>query len=92
MHQEAHKKLNISLKKISSLTIKIQSMVESEAGCVAIVQQLNALIGLSKNASLNMLKSHLQRCGRQALIEGDEKEQADFIDELVQVFSMITKK
>jgi hypothetical protein len=39
-----------------------------------------------------MLKSHLQRCGRQPLIEGDEKEQADFIDELVQVFSMITKK
>ena len=72
--------------------MKIQDMIDEDAGCIQIVQQMNALLGLTKNANLAILKSHLKTCARETLLNGSEAEQESFIEELVQTFSMITKK
>lgn len=67
-------------------------MVDNDVRCIKTVQQVNAMIGLLKNMNLTILESHLRTCARHELTSEDDAEQAKYAKELVQTFSMISKK
>lgn len=60
-------------------------MVESDIYCADIATQINAAIGLLKEANRQLLKHHLAHCGKKKLISKNPVEVTEFIDELVKV-------
>jgi DNA-binding FrmR family transcriptional regulator len=79
-----NKKL-IAAKKAKSLIQKIESMIESDAYCIDIMQQNLAVIGLLKNLNKTLMTGHLDHCFRDALVSKNHHKQQQMIQEIITV-------
>lgn len=92
MHKEYRVKTTIALKKAQSLLSTIQRMIDDDRYCLDLAQQVNAVIGLLKNANATILENHLQTCGTQKLSSENPVEKTEYIKELVQMFAVSNRK
>ncbi len=74
------------LKNIEGQVRGLQRMVEEEQYCVDILTQISAVRAALKQAGMLILKRHIEHCVSDAVRAGG-KEQAEIIDELMQVLS-----
>ena len=89
---ENKKQLLTSLKKTRGSIDKVIQMVEGEGYCLDIAQQLNASLGLLRNANALMLKNHLQTCGAKKLGSGNKHIQDEFVEEFTRAFNVTSRK
>ncbi len=93
MIQPNNKKLLLlALKKAKGSINTIEKMIDEEKYCLDIAQQINATLGLLRNANSLILKNHLQTCGRSKLSSKDDKVRNEFIDELMRAFGLTSRK
>lgn len=85
------KKLLLAVKKAQWTLTKINAMIKEDAYCVDIAQQVSASIGLLKGVNTLLLKNHFQCCGKKKLSSNNKEEVAEFIEELVGVWSILNK-
>lgn len=82
---EDGKRRNLArLKRIEGQVRGIQRMVEEERICVDILAQINAVEQALRGVSRELVRNHLRHCATKAL-RGNDAEQGQFIDELVDV-------
>ena len=67
MLKEHADKAVISLKKTSGQINHIQKLIDENAYCMDIAQQINSAIGLLKSANEQVILSHLKTCGAKKL-------------------------
>ncbi|MEI7477356.1 MAG: metal-sensing transcriptional repressor [bacterium] len=67
-------------------------MVETDQYCADIATQISAAQGLLKEANRQLLKNHLACCGKTKLMSKDSGEVDNFIEELVRVRDVSTRK
>jgi CsoR family transcriptional regulator, copper-sensing transcriptional repressor len=67
-------------------------MVEDDVYCADIAQQINAAIGLLKNANNRLLENHIKCCGAKKLLSKNSKEVDAFVKELIRVRDVSTRK
>lgn len=84
-------KIKINLKKAQGQLELVGKMIEENRYCVDIAQQVNAAIGLLRQANNYILESHLLSCGVGKLNSKSQKTRTEFIKELMRVFDL-TKK
>lgn len=70
---------------------KVIQMIEDDAYCMDLLQQIRAVEGLLNSLSSNVLESHLQTCGKRAFSSNDEKQHKKIIDELLVAFKASKK-
>lgn len=87
-----HKKALTNVKKAQGMLTKIVAMVDDQKYCVDIATQINATIGLLKEANRQILKEHLACCGKDNLVSKNPQKVEAFIDELVRVRDVSTRK
>jgi len=87
-----HKKVETAVKKAQGMLTKIQSLLADDAYCIDIATQINAAIWLLKEANKQVLKKHLACCGKKKLVSKNPVEVEQFIDELVRVWDVSTRK
>lgn len=80
--QEIQRRLN----RLGGQLQAIQRMVDAEAYCVDVLQQIAAVRGALKKVGARLLEAHIQHCVHQAVESGSERERREKIDELVAVF------
>lgn len=84
--------IQLAIKKAFGTLKKVESMVEDEAYCADVAQQVNAVIGLLKNVNNQLLENHLKCCGAKKLLSKNTKEVDEFVKELVRVWDVSTRK
>jgi len=91
MIQPYTNKIKISLKKVNGQLKLIEKMIDEDRYCVSIAQQINAAIGLLKQANNSILESHLLSCGGNKLNSRKTTERLAFAQELIKAFNLTTK-
>lgn len=86
------KDIALAIKKASGTIKKIEKMVEDDVYCADIAQQINAAIGLLKNANNRLLENHIKCCGAKKLLSKNSKEVDAFVKELIRVRDVSTRK
>ncbi|MCF7830797.1 metal-sensitive transcriptional regulator [Candidatus Gracilibacteria bacterium] len=89
---ENKNQLLTNLKKARGSIEKVIEMVENEKYCLEVAQQLNASLGLLRSANSLMLKNHLQTCGAKKMASPNKKTRDEFVNELVRVFDVSSRK
>lgn len=84
-------KIKVNLKKVYGQLNLVDKMIAENRYCVDIAQQINAAIGLLKQANNHILESHLLTCGAGKLNSKSRKTRTEFVKELMRVFDL-TKK
>lgn len=84
-------KIKTNLKKVHGQLGLIDKMMAEKRYCVDIAQQVNAAIGLLKQANNYILEGHLLSCGANKLNSKNEAIKLAFAQELVRTFDL-TKK
>ena len=92
MQSEDKKSIITSVKKAGGTIKKIELMLEEGIYCANVAQQINAAIGLLKQANNKLLESHIKCCGARKLLSNDKKEVDDFVKELIRVRDVSTRK
>ncbi len=77
----------IALKKISSLALKIAEMIENEADCYKILQQLKALSGLIKKTQTRTMQCSLEQFLEDKVDQKKYKE----IEEIIKSLNLFNK-
>lgn len=85
--EEIHKRIN----RLGGQLSAIQRMVEEEAYCVDILQQIAAVRGALGKVAARLLEAHVNHCVYSAFTSGSEGERKDKIDELISVFERSIK-
>ena len=62
-------------------------MINENAYCGDIIQQINATMGLLKKMNHTLLKSHLLTCGNKKLTTGSDTEKEVFVDEILRLMN-----
>ena len=91
-NKESQQKILLALKKAGGMRKKISAMVEQDQYCADIAQQVSATIGLLKSANTILLRNHLLCCGVKNLAFKDQVHVEDFVDELIKVRDISTRK
>ena len=81
----------IGSKKAMGQLKKVAQMIEDNAYCMDVIQQIRAVEGLLSSLSANALESHLNTCAQRAFNSNNRKEQSKVIDELVTAFKASKK-
>ncbi len=84
-------KASTGAKKALGQLKKVTQMIEEDAYCMDLLQQIRAVEGLLTSLSSNILESHLQTCGARAFSSKDKKEHKKIIDELIIAFKASKK-
>lgn len=84
-------KVRLNVKKAQGTLTKVQELVEADAYCMDIAQQINAAIGLLRTANNLIVESHLRTCGHR-MSGSNEIDRDAFIREILQVFSISNRK
>lgn len=83
--------VTLNLKKATGTLAKVQEMVDANAYCMDIAQQINAAIGLLRAANNLIVESHMRTCGHR--LAGDNELDKDaFIKEILQVCNITARK
>ena len=69
----------------------IQRMVDEEAYCVDVLQQIAAVQGALRKVASRLLEAHVSHCVVEAVTSGSDAERRTKIDELVSVFEKSIK-
>lgn len=85
-------KIALGVKKAKGMLEKILQMIEEDKYCADIANQINAAQWLLKEANRQLLKNHLKCCGKTKLLSKDNAEVDIFIEELVRVWDVSTRK
>lgn len=85
-------KIALGVKKAKGTLDKVLQMIEDDIYCADIANQINAAQGLLKEANRQLLKNHLKCCGKTKLISKDTAEVEAFVEELVRVWDVSTRK
>ena len=85
-------KIALGVKKAKGTLDKVLQMIEEDRYCADIAVQINAAQGLLKEANKQLLKNHLKCCGKTKLVSKDSAEVEAFVDELVRVWDVSTRK
>ena len=86
------KKLLLAVKKTQGTLARVTQMIEEDTYCAAIGQQINAALGLLKSANIDLMKSHLMCCGKNALMNKNPKEGEKFVEEFARIWDVSTRK
>ncbi len=86
------KKLLLAIKKSQWTLSKVSEMIEENAYCGDIGQQINAAIGLLRSANIDLMKNHLVCCGTWALSSKDSKKSAQFVEEFARIWDVSMRK
>lgn len=70
---------------------KVIEMIEDDAYCMDLLQQVRAVEGLLNSLSSNILESHLHTCGARAFSSDDGQKHKKIIDELILAFKASRK-
>ena len=92
MKSDHKSKLITALKKASGSLQKVQQMIEADAYCIDVMQQVNAVIGLLRNANNRILKNHLETCGHTKMSAKNKKVRDDFVLELMKALDISSRK
>ncbi len=84
-------KAELATKKALGQLKKVLTMIENEAYCMDVLQQVRAVEGLLASVDTLLLDSHLHTCGKRAFSSSDEKEQEKIIQELLLAFKTSKK-
>lgn len=91
MPSATHKdKLN-RLKRIEGQVRGIAGMVEEDRYCMDILTQMQAVKSALLKVENQILKDHAACCVAEAISSGDETEQKDKFDELVELFGKVKR-
>lgn len=82
----------LAIKKAAGVIKKIEKLIEDDIYCADIAQQINAAIGLLKNANNKLLENHIKCCGAKKLLSKNKKEVDAFVTELIRVRDVSTRK
>lgn len=85
-------KLLTNIKKALGMTTKVQTMIEDGRYCIDIAQQINAVIGILRKSNELLLENHLKTCAAHKLTSKNIKEKEVFINELMNVLDISTRK
>lgn len=66
-------------------------MVEEDRYCIDISNQLLATEAILRRANREVLRAHLQGCVRQAFAQGEESQQDQKIDEVLDILEKIAR-
>ena len=81
-------KILISLKKAHAHIGKIIHMVEDDAYCIDVIQQLNAVSGYIDSARNAKIKNHLNSCFSAGISTNDPQKKEALIEELLRALRM----
>lgn len=84
-------KASTGAKKALGQLKKVIEMIEDDAYCMDLLQQIRAVEGLLNSLSSNILESHLHTCGARAFSSDDEKQHKKIIGELIVAFKAAKK-
>jgi len=84
-------KIKINLKKVKGQLNLIDKMIEDNRYCIDIAQQINAAIGLLKQANNAIFENHLLTCGTHKLNSNKKEERVSFSKELIKAFNLTNK-
>lgn len=86
------KKVQIGLKKASTLLARVIKMLEDYKYCPDIIHQNLAVIGLLRSANEQLLEGHLGHCFKEAMQSNNSKKQEQMTDELLKILKTAQKK
>lgn len=84
--------IRLSVKKARGMLEKVEQMLDDQRYCIDIAQQVNATIGLLRGMNKEILISHLQTCGAHKLGSKNERVRAEFIEEVLRVTDVTSRK
>ena len=84
-------KVKINLKKVKGQISLIDKMISDGRYCVDVAQQINASIGLLRQANSYILEGHLLSCGAENLNSKNGSKRLDFVKELMRAFKLNNK-
>lgn len=84
-------KIRVNLKKVKGQINLIDKMLSDGRYCVDVAQQINACIGLLKQANNYILEGHLLTCGAHKLNSKNKDERLAFVKELTKAFKLNNK-
>lgn len=84
-------KVQMNLKKVRGQLNLIDKMITEKRYCIDIAQQVNAAIGLLKQANNTIFENHLLTCGTNKLNSHKEQERVAFSKELLKAFNLTNK-
>lgn len=85
-------KIALWVKKAIWTLNKVITMIEKDAYCADVAQQINSSIWLLRAANNELLKDHLACCGKKALSSNSQTEAQEFINEFIRVWDMSNRK
>ncbi|MEI6222702.1 MAG: metal-sensing transcriptional repressor [bacterium] len=83
--------VTMNIKKASGTLEKVKEMLDKDTYCMDVAQQINAAIGLLRQANNMIVESHLHTCGHR-MASSDPKKKKEFIKEILQVCAVSTRK
>lgn len=86
------KKLLLALKKTHGTITKVSQMIEEDAYCADIGQQINAAMGLLRGVNTEIMKNHLLCCGKTDLSHKDTKKGEQFVEEFARIWDVSMRK
>ena len=89
---ELQKKLLLSIKKSQGTLTKVAQMIEEDAYCADIGQQINAAMGLLRGVNTELMKNHLLCCGKKDLTDKDSQKGAKFVEEFARIWDVSMRK
>lgn len=86
-YAEDKRKLLVRLRRMEGQVRGIARMVEEERYCIDLLQQIASLRAAADGLALNLLRSHLDGCVREAVNSGDGDRQIDEVMEVVRRYT-----
>lgn len=86
------KKILIGAKKARWMIDKVIKLIEEDAYCMDIANQVNASKWLLQEVNRQLLKNHLKCCAKTNLTSTDSGVVENFVDELVRARDVSTRK
>jgi len=81
------RRLIARLKRAEGQLTAVRRLVEEDAYCVDVLTQLAAVRGALGGAGAVILRGHVEGCVSEAIRSGDEDQQSEKVDELMDVFA-----
>lgn len=69
----------------------ILNMIENDRYCIDVMTQVMSTQAILKKVNSIILKGHIQNCVNNAFESGDEKEQAEKIDEIIKLLDKMNR-
>lgn len=89
--KDKKEKVLICLKKAISHAEKVIKMIEKNAYCIDIIQQILAIQGLLRSTQEHILESHLKTCFKKGMMGKSKKKKEKLVKEILRVTKLSNK-